>query len=148
MSLKMKKKYYGVLIAFTILLVASIITIGVLANQLLKKSSDEPTYSVGNVEIRTLPNECNTDLKLDSYSHSKNNTGEEKIYSYLTDNGEAYISRYIEYLVTEKSFVQVTDTSIDSYELYQIYSNDDKLEISLSCTSTNIVLTLLYTFHS
>lgn len=148
MSLKMKKKYYGVLIAFTILLIASVVTIGVLANQLLKKTADEPTYSIGNVEIRTLPKECNIDLKLDSYNYTKNTTSEEKIYSYLTDNGEAYITRYIEFLVAEKSFVQNESTSTDSYSLHQIYSNDDKLEITLTSTSTNIVITLLYTFHA
>ena len=147
MSLKMRKKYYSVIIAFAVLLIASIVTIGVLANQLLKKTTEETSYSIGNVEIRTLPKECDADLKLDNYSYSKSNTTEQKIYSYLTDNGEAYISRYLEYLVTEKGFVQ-TDTPEDNYSLYCTYSNDDRLDIVLSFSSTNVVITLTYTFHS
>ncbi len=148
MSLRMKKKYYGVLIAFAVLLIASIVTIGVLANQLLNKKTEEPTYSIGTVEIRTLPKECDVDLKMDSYNYTKNSTSEQKIYSYLCDNGEAYISRYLEYLVTEKSFVQSTEEIADGYELYYVYSNDDRLGITLTSTSTNIVITLVYNYHA
>lgn len=144
MSLKVKKKYYVVLISFAVLLILSVVTIGVLSSQLLKKESDEDNYTIGSYELKTLPNECNKDLTLSNYIYTSNSASEQKVYVYATSTGEELIATYIEYLVSEKNFEQVDSDSSYTYTL----SNEDVINISFESDDNSLTVVLNIYYHS
>lgn len=146
MSLKNRKRYYVVIFAFAFLLIASVVTIGVLANSLLKKEAKEPTYNIGGVELASLPSECNEDLSLINYSYTDNSTNIQKMYIYETEKGEILIAEYVEYLISNKNFSYDGTSSPNHCSLSQTYSNEDSLVVTLESTTSLLTVTLTYTY--
>lgn len=144
MNIKMKKRYYTVLISFAILLITSIIAIGVLVNKLYKNEAKNEVYKIGNYELRTLPKECNKDLKIDAMNFTKNSAMEQKNYVYLTTDGETLILNYLDYL-NQEDFKDDNAEDATSYTL--TFENLDTLTVSLSFDDTTLTLILTYTYH-
>lgn len=141
----MKKRYYIVLISFAVLLILSVIAIGVLVNKLFKKEAQSDVYQIGNYELNTLPKECNKDLEIKAMSFNKNSLMEEKTYVYLTTDGEALISNYLDYL-NQENFQDDSIADETSYTL--TFENLDTLTVSLSFDDTTLTLILNYTYHT
>lgn len=141
----MKKRYYIVLISFAVLLILSVITIGVLVNKLFKKEAQSDVYKIGNYELNTLPKECNKDLEIKAMSFNKNSLMEEKTYVYLTTDGEALISNYLDYL-NQENFQDDNIADETSYTL--TFENLDTLTVSLSFDDATLTLILNYTYHA
>lgn len=139
MNEKMRKKYYIILIVFAVLLIASIIAIGTLTNQLFKKEAENNNYTIGEVELHTIPQECNKTLELYNFSFSKNELTEQKTYSYSTTEGEILIARYVDYLF-ECHFVQADPTE------YLFGLEDKNVSVLLTCDGNQLTITLTHTF--
>ena len=140
----MKKNYIISFIIITVVLIASVITVGVVANVQLKNREDDKYYKVGEAKIFTIKEATNVKVDLVNYSYGSDGSTYTKYYEYEIQKAESVASIYTEYLSTDENFEISSDeagvlTFKKNYEKQDLLTivlkfDEDVLEISLSDT--------------
>ena len=140
----MKKNYIISFIIITVVLIASVITVGVVANVQLKNREDDKYYKVGEAKIFTIKEATNVKVDLVNYSYGSDGSTYTKYYEYEIQKAESVASIYTEYLSTDENFEISSDeagvlTFKKNYEKQDLLTivlkfEEDVLEISLSDT--------------
>lgn len=141
----MKKKYLISFIIIVTVLIASVITFGIISNVQMDKLEDAKHYNIGEVKIQTINYATDTSLKLENYNYGSNGAEHKKFFEYSVKNAEGVAGLYTEYLISDENFV------IDTEETYmrvltKEYENKDNLKVVLSFKDDTIELNLIYTY--
>jgi len=147
----MSKKYYVLLISLAVFLIVSIVTIGVLTSNLVKKKEDDRYYQIGEIKIETIKEVTNADVELLGYNYT-NDSGIvfTKTYKYKIDNVLQVLTDYNEYLMYDKEFEEVVSfdmsKEVAEYSLTKLMENNDSCSVKINYTKSTIQLEISYTY--
>ena len=141
----MKKKYLISFILIVAVLIASVITFGIISNVQMKKLEKAKYYKIGEVEIQTINYATDTKLKLENYSYGSNGDEHKKFFEYSVKNAEGVSGLWTEYLISDENFVIETEETYMRV-LTKEYENKDVLKIVLSFKDDVVEINLIYLY--
>ena len=142
----MKKNYIISFIIITVVLIASVITVGVVANVQLKNREDDKYYKVGEAKIFTIKEATNVKVDLVNYSYGSDGSTYTKYYEYEIQKAESVASIYTEYLSTDENF-EISSDEAGVLTFKKNYEKQDLLTIVLKFEEDVLEISLSYTYN-
>ena len=112
----------------------------------INKSGTVPIrHSSAPHKIFSLKEVCNKDLNLKNYSYSKDDNSYIKYYMYETNEGDALLNLYAEYLAIDEKFDLV---SSNNSTVLEKQLEGAKCRIEMNCEEDSLELVLRYIYET
>lgn len=140
----MKKNYLISFLIISLVLIVTVVTVGLIASNQLKKEEDSKYYKIGEVKVLSIKEVCEVGAELKNYNYTFHSQTYSKYYEYKITNAEAVVYLYAEYLTVDENFeLNIKDNKLT---LKKIVEEDDECKIEILYDNNKVELLISYTY--